>query len=307
MCLGAESAGDIPTALRRAQEARALAQQLGDAESEATACVALSYAHIRLGHYPAAQTLLAEALALSASASPARAEALLDLGICAGETDDLVTAEAYFQQAVDLSRELGLDRVLVRGLHSMATGIYTPRGEFALALACDEEALKLARGRGLPELAWGPLVTMSWVHWLTGQRKAAEFALAELRAVALPGSLAEAYDYLTHAGLALDAGATAEAQQWLIQARANAEASGIAEALFFARLGMSRLCRLTDDAPSARAWAAYSRAPAARSIRSPAPWASTAGCSRQARSTGGSSPRREYTPTRMAWDTPQPS
>jgi hypothetical protein len=53
-------------------------------------------------------------------------DALLNLGICAGETDDLETLYAFTQQAVDLSRQIGYDRALVRGLHSLACTVYVP-------------------------------------------------------------------------------------------------------------------------------------------------------------------------------------
>ena len=251
----AEAAGDLAAALRHAQDALVRAQQAANSEQQAHAYIALAQVHIRLGHYPAAQGLLSQAVALSAPNSPAHAEALHGLGVCAGETDDLAAAEDYFQRAIDLARQIGLDRLLVRGLHSMAAVIYAPRGEFTLALAADTEALNLMSSRGLPDMTWGPLVTMSWVYWLTGQREDARATLVKLCAVAPPGSLAEAYYCLTHAGLALDEGERAKAQEWLSRARANAEASGITDALFYARLGMSRLCRLTGDAPSARVWA----------------------------------------------------
>lgn len=261
----AEHAGDLAAALRHAQDALVRAQQAANSEQQAHAYIALAQVHIRLGHYPTAQGLLSQAVALSAPNSPAHAEALHGLGVCAGETDDLAAAEGHFQQAIDLARQLGLDRLLVRSLHSMAAVIYTPRGEFALALAADTEALDLMCTRGLPDMTWGPLVTMSWVYWLSGQREAARATLVKLSAAAPPGSLAEAYYCLTHAGLALDEGATAEAQEWLTRARANAEASGITDALFFARLGTSRLCRLSGDTPSARAWAAEALALTERS------------------------------------------
>ena len=165
-------------------------------------------------------------------------------------------SEDYLRQSIDLSRQLGVDRVLVRGLHSMATGIYTPRGEFALALACDEEALKLAHARGLPELVWGPLVTMSWVCWLTGQRERTLTLLEALHTVAVPGTLAAGYRIFIQAGLALEDGALDTARALLAEMRSLAEASGIVELGFFARLGLSRLCRTAGDAPTARAWAA---------------------------------------------------
>lgn len=86
-------------------------------------------------------------------------DALLNRGICAGETDDLVALEENCTQAIDLSRQIGAQRALVRGLHMLSCTVYMPRGQFVLSLALDEEALKIAGTQGLLDLTWGPLLT----------------------------------------------------------------------------------------------------------------------------------------------------
>jgi len=250
-----ESAGDIGAAMRHATKALHLARHCGDSAAVAAACVALATAHYRLGRYDTAQSLLDQALVTADPQSPERAEALLVAGICAGETDDLPGAEAYFREAIDLSRQVGADEVLVRGLHVLSSVVYVPRGEFELALAADGEALKLAQDRDLQALSWGPVLTMCWVCWLTGQRESMGSLLEELRRQALPGTLAEGYWCFIRAGLAMEAGAFEEARRFLAMIRSAAEASGIAEQGFLARLGMSRLARLSGDPPSALTWA----------------------------------------------------
>lgn len=250
-----ERSGDVAASIRRAGRARQLAREQGDADGEAGALNALAYAHIRLGHYDQAQQFCRRALELAGPESHAMAGALLNLGICAGETDDLAALEEYTQQAVDLSRQIGYDRVLVRGLHALSCGVYMPRGQFALSIAADEEALKIARARGLPDLAWGPLLTMSWVYWLTGQRCLVEDRLSELRQANLPGSLGDGYWHFIQANLALEAGDTGAARELFAQTLSIAEANGIAENLYLGRLGMSRLSRAGQDAPAALAWA----------------------------------------------------
>lgn len=251
-----ESVGDLGIALRCAMEALDVARQAGYGAGETAACVALATAHIRLGHYPVAESLLDQALGLAGPFSPERAEALLLSGICAGETDDLRGAETCFREAVDLSRQVGADEILIRGLHALSTVVHVPRGEFELSLAADAEALKLAQDRGLPALVWRPVLTMCWVHWLTGQQERVVSMLDELRRWALPGSIAEGYWYIMRAGLATDAGDYDKARELSISVRSLAEANGIAELGFYARMGMSRLARVTGDAPSALAWAA---------------------------------------------------
>lgn len=250
-----ERSGSIAAAIRQARRACELAQACGDEEGEALALITLSYAYIRLGSYAEARAFCQQALALVDSESPSRADALLNIGICAGETDDLNTLEECARLAVGLSRQIGYDRALVRGLHSLSCGVYMPRGQFSLSLALDEEALNIARARGLEEMAWGPLLTMSWVHWLMGQPSLAEARLAELHPLAAPGSLGDGYWHFIHASLALEAGELARAKELFTSTLSIAEANGIAENLFLARLGLSRLSRAAGDAPAALAWA----------------------------------------------------
>jgi DNA-binding SARP family transcriptional activator len=250
-----ERRGEIARAIQRAQQARQLAQAQGNVDGEAGALNALAYAHIRLGHYDQAQQFCTLALARSGVESHARAEALLNLGICAGETDDITALEKFTQQSVDLSRQIGYDRALVRGLHALSCGCYMPRGQFTLSLAVDEEALKIARTRGLQELTWGPLLTMSWVHWLIGQPHLVETRLNELQLVVSPGSLGDGYWHFIHASLALEAGEIETARDLFTKTLSIAEANGIAENLYLASMGMSRLNRAVNDAPAALAWA----------------------------------------------------
>lgn len=251
-----ERAGDVPAAIRQAQEALTLAQQSGDGDAQGFTAAALAYAHIRLGHYAVARTLLERALPLTGMESPARGEVLLTLGICAAETDDIITAEDFFQKTIDLGRQLGVMRLLVRGLHSLAAGIYTPRGEFPLAITADEEALKLARAHNFPELIWSQLTNLTWTCWVMGQRDRTLHWLSELRDIALPGTLADGYWYLIHGELAREDGNFAEANTYFTQCRSIAETGGLPELDFLMRLGRVRLCRAVNDLPAALAWAA---------------------------------------------------
>ncbi len=260
-----ERQGEIAASIRKARQARHLAQIQGDSEAEATALNALGYAHIRLGHYDQARQFCQQARHLAGAESPSRVDALLNLGICAGETDDLATLETCTQQAVDLSRQIGYDRALVRGLHTLSCLVYMPRGQFALSLAMDEEALKIIRTRHQPDLAWGPLLTMSYVHWLMGRPHLARACLSELQQVALPGSLADGYWHYIQANLALESGEMALARELFTRTLSIAEANGISENLFLARLGLSRLHRTLNDAPSAQAWASEALAIVQRS------------------------------------------
>ncbi len=251
-----ERAGETAAAIRQARKALTLAQEAGDGEAQGLAAAALAYAHIRLAHYATARDVLQQALPATAPESAARAEVLLTLGFCAAETDNIELAETHFRQAVDLGRQLGVARLLVRGLHSLASGVYTPRGEFVLALAADEEACRLAQERRLPELLWPVLTNLTWTCWLTGQRERAMYWLDELRNIALPGTLAEGYWYLIQGEHAREDGDFAQANAHFASCRVIAEDSGLPELDFLLRLGLARLCRATGDASAARVWAA---------------------------------------------------
>ena len=250
-----ERCGEIAAAIQCAAQAAKLAKSQADVESEAKALNALAYAHIRLGQYPQARQFCQQILNLVGSESPARVDALLNLGICAGETDDLPALETFTWQAVDLSRQIGYDRALVRGLHMLSCMVYMPRGKFALALSMDEEALNILQTRDQSDQAWGPLLTMSYVHWVTGQTALAREALNKLREAVAPGSLGDGYWHYLQANLALEAGDVESARTLFGRTLSIAEANGISENLFIARLGLSRLHRTLNDFPTAHAWA----------------------------------------------------
>jgi DNA-binding SARP family transcriptional activator len=250
-----ERTGNVAAAIQRAQKANHLALSLGDTEAQAAAIAVLAMAHIRMGHYPEARRLCESALVLAAPDAPARADALLQLGVCAGETDDLPASEEYFRQAVDLSRQIGYDRALLRGLHGLAAGIYMPRGQFTLSLAADEECLQIARRRGMPEMLWGPLTTMSWNYRLMGQRHPLEKTLEALREVALPGSIGEGYWCYAQACLAFQAGDYEAARTFLAQISSSAEMGGLVELSYLYRIGMSQMNLQMGNASDALAWA----------------------------------------------------
>lgn len=250
-----ERCGEIAASIQLAQQARSLALADHDPDNEAAAINLLAYAHIRLGHYEQARNLCLESLAMAEPEARARADALLNLGICAGETDDLAGLEELTIQAVDLSRQIGYDWVLVRGLHSLSCGVYMPRGQFALSLATDEEALSICRTRGLPEQTWGPLLTMSWVYWLSGRIHELEERLVDLKKVVVPGSLGDGYWHFLKGSVAVEAGDLETARERFSRTLSIGEANGIAENRFLARLGLSRLNRALNDAPSAASWA----------------------------------------------------
>lgn len=250
-----ERAGQMSAALERARAALEHARATNDALGMATALNCLAFLHFRLGHYGQARDLAEQALTHAPSQSPAYADALLMLGMCATETNDLTAGEEFYHRAIDLSRQLGYDRALVRGLHNLAAGVYTPRGQFDLALAADAEALRLAREHGMADLVWALLASTARVYELTGKREQAATVLEELHRVALPESSAQGYYFCAAANLALDEQDLERVPTLLARARSIAEATGEPSVNVLMRLGQSRYHRLVGNASIAWTWA----------------------------------------------------
>lgn len=250
-----EQACDMGTAYQLAQEALAQAQALQQPAYTAAALNRAAMVQFRLGHYKEARDLAGQALALSEAGSPTRPGALLLLGNCAAETDSLDDAVAFYWQAIDLAREVGDQEVRMTALHNLSAAIYLPRGQFDLALAADEQACQVARAHDLPERLYLPLITMAWVHQMTGQPLEARAVLVELARFSQPGSIAEGYHHYLTACLALDEGDLANVPALCTQARAIAEASGEPGLNIEVRLAMSRYHRLAGRAADARVWA----------------------------------------------------
>jgi len=250
-----EGEGRIGAAFRAARQALERAQVAGDPASVAVARQHLAYLHFRQGQYPQARRLARQALAHLPPDSPHRADALILLGLCAAETDDLTTAEAFFHRALVHSRELDYPRGMVRALHNLSATVYVPRGQFTLALAADEESLRLAQEKGLHDALWFPLATMGWVYWTTGRYEQARAAAESLRQRAQPGSLAEGFAACLLADLAQEGGTPAEALPLYARARSIAEAVGDPGLGVLLRLGLSRYHRAVGEGAAAYNWA----------------------------------------------------
>jgi DNA-binding SARP family transcriptional activator/tetratricopeptide (TPR) repeat protein len=247
--------GDIGGAFLRAREALERAQSQGDAESIASALVCLAHSHYHLGHYDEVRALAEEALNLAGPLTQARADSLRILGDCAHESGDLTAAEAYYRRAVDLGRQLGYHYILHRCLHSLSACVYIPRGQFDLALAADEESLRLALDHDLLQDAWLPLITTGWVYWVTGRRARALAVTEEMRRFVQPGSLAQGYWACLRGDLAQEGEKPESALTLYGRARSIAEEIGDPALNGELRVGLSRYHRRTGNAPTAYEWA----------------------------------------------------
>jgi tetratricopeptide (TPR) repeat protein len=213
----ADLRGEIARALAHAEDAAATARVAGSDPDRAAALAQLAQVYWRLGRYDEGKAAAAEAVARSGPRSIAEITAEIALGLCAAETDDLTGAEAHFRRAADLSRQRGNRRGLRTSLHNLASHIYHPRGQYALALAAFEESRRIDLDAGA--LDFYPLVAMVGLAYLMADRARAHALLPEAKRRVPPGALFEAFLLTSEAGLALDEDDLATARTLLERAR----------------------------------------------------------------------------------------
>ena len=221
-----------------------------------TALIRLAHLHFRQGHYDEAQVLVTEVIRDSPPDSLAHCDALRILGNCAAELGDPDAAEAYYHQAIDLARQLDYRYALYKCLHSLATNIYWPRGQFDLALAAGKEALIQAQALHLGDELWFPLSDIAWVYWSTGRRDLAAEIADQMEWVVIPGSLGQGFTCCLRAGLVEPGPGFLTAVLPLYQcARSIAEATGDPGLNVEVRLGLCRSYRAAGNLAAAAAWA----------------------------------------------------
>ncbi len=251
--------------IRSANFALEMARSKGQAEEIAIALIRLAHLHFRQGRYRQTQTLAEEVLRDAPSDSLMRCDALRMLGNCAAELGDPDGAENLYHQAVDLARQLDYHYALYKCLHSLATNIYWPRGQFDLCLAAGKEALLQAQALDLSAELWFPLSDIAWVYWSTGQRELANQTADQMEKVVSPGSLGEGFYCCLRAGLLEPGEGTLEMLlPFYEHARSIAEATGDPGLNVEVRLGLCRSYRHVKDLPTAAAWAEDALAVTAR-------------------------------------------
>lgn len=228
----------------------------GDPESIGKALVQLAYLHFRQGRYHQTQNLAEEVLHHVASDSLLRCDALRMLGNCAAELGEPDLAEDYYHQAIDLARQTDYRYALYKCLHSLATNIYWPQGQFDLCLAAGKEALTQAQKLGFHEELWFPLSDIAWAYWSTGQRVLALDVARQMQSVVSPGSLGDGFT------CCLVAGQMEVSEEYLSQvlplyerARSVAEATGDPGLNIEVRIGLCRAYRQSNDFSTALLWA----------------------------------------------------
>jgi len=241
------------------------AESSKDSEKLDAARIQLAHLHFRQGRYHETQKLAAEVLQDAAPNSLWRCDALRMLGNCAAEQGDPAAAEEYYHQAIDLSRQLDDRYSLYKCLHSLATNIYWPCGQFELCLAAGKEALAQAQALELGEELWFPLSDIAWAYWSTGEKKLARQIAAQMRLIVSPGSLGDGFTCCLLAGQM--EGGEKYLQQVLPlygQARSIAEATGDPGLNMEVRIGLCRAYRLMQDHATSLLWAEDSVAVSSR-------------------------------------------
>lgn len=247
---------DKKVTIRIANLALATARLKGQPEEIVIALIRLAHLHFRQGRYSQTQALAEEVLRDAPSDSPMRCDALRMLGNCAAELGDPTGAEIFYHQAVDLARQLDYHYALYKCLHSLATNIYWPRGQFDLCLAAGKEALVQARTLNLTEELWFPLSDIAWVYWSTGRRECAIQIANQMEKVVFPGSLGEGFYCCLRAGLMEPCdGYLEKFLPYYERARSIAEATGDPGLNVEVRLGLCRAYRGANDLSSSAAWA----------------------------------------------------
>lgn len=232
------------------------ARTIGDSENICANQIQLAHLYFRQGHYRQTQDLAGEVLRDAPLDSFWHCDALRILGNCAAEMGDPNSAEKYYHQAIDLARELDYRYAQFKCLHSLATNIYWPRGQFDLCLAAGKEALLQAQALDLGEEMWFPLADIAWVYWSTGQRALANQIADQMQAVVSPGSLGEGFTFCLRAGqMEWCEGYLDRVRPFFERARSIAESTGDPGLNVEVRLGLCRSYGLANDLPTAMLWA----------------------------------------------------
>jgi len=247
-----EQAGDTNLALELSQEAMQQSQQKNLTDLYAQSRVQLARLFTRVGRYSEACQIAAAILKENENNTEA-VEALIILGSCAAQTDNLKTAEEYLQKAADLSRKLDYLQGLAQSLHYLASLVYLTRGEFDLALAAMREAALLNAEENAQY--WGLFFLQAYIHQIQGNRHEFRRALDDLLPFVKPATHIAGSYYMLWGRLAMDEDELEKAEEYLRLALRIANNTGVPDLNIWVRIDHSRYHRLRSEAPIAVAWA----------------------------------------------------
>lgn len=232
------------------------ARSNGNSDDICSALLQLAHLHFRQGHYQQTRSFVNEVVEITVDDSIAKCDAFRILGNCAAEMGEPAAAEEYYHQAISLARQLDYRYALYKCLHSLATNIYWPCGQFDLCLAAAKEALAQAQVLQLGEELWFPLSDIAWTYWSTGQSILANQIADQMQSIVSPGSLGDGFTCCLRAGqIDISSENLSRVLPLYERARSVAEATGDPGLNMEVRIGLCRTFRQIHDFPPALVWA----------------------------------------------------
>jgi len=247
-----EKIGEVHEALNDAQTALDQAISNNAEELIPQAKIKLAGLLSRTGRYGDA-CQLAEGLLEDDGRGLFAPHALVLLGTCCAENNDMQAAEVYFQRAADAGRLRNDPRAIGHALINLAYSIYYPKGLFSLALRTLEEAAHFDPNS--QAIHWSVPFLRGRIYQTMGDLYHTRLALDELLPMVTPATqVAGGYFYLW-ARLSLDEEEPQKAEEYLHLALRIANQSGMPDLNIWVRLEYSRFHRMQDQAAVARTWA----------------------------------------------------
>jgi len=243
--------GDIQTLLASALDAVEHARRY---EPDRLALSLTTYVRLLTqdGQYEEASKLAVEVLELEKETNSS-VEAIIALGVCAAQTNNLDEAEQYFYQAAEISRKIGYSLGLARALQYLTSMVLLIRGQFHLALAMMDESGLIQEEQGSKQ--WNEPFLRGLIYQIVGDRRHSRQVLDELIVQFEPGTRLAAVYYILWARLALDEDELEQAREYLRLALRVVNRIGVMDLNLMVRLEHSRCHRLRNEAPVARSWA----------------------------------------------------
>lgn len=247
-----EEKGELITAIAFAQQAFAAIQEANAVAFLPEAQSRLARLQVFAGQFNDARANASAVLEREPDSAHAAA-ALIVLGIIQAGCGDFDSAEAYFHQAADQSRERNDQETLGRALHNLAHSVYWPHGQFDLALAVMAEAQHFF---SQPDRRhWGMPFLQAMIYELMGDLRRARLALDELLPLLRPADRLTGIYFYLWARVALSEGEFARAEEYLHLLLRIATTTGAADLNIWARTEHARFHRLKGDAAAGLDWA----------------------------------------------------
>jgi DNA-binding SARP family transcriptional activator/Flp pilus assembly protein TadD len=207
---------------------------------------------IRDVQYERARSCAKEVLLLEQNTNHA-VEAIIALGMCAAQSNQLDEAETLFNQSADLARKINYPLGLARSLQYLTNSVLLIRGQFHLALTLIEEAGILFEEQGSNH--WTEPFLRGMIYQIVGDRRHARQILDELVLQIEPGTRLAAAYYFLWARLAIDEDELEQAKEYLRLGLRVANRIGVIDLNQWIRLEYSRYHRIKNEAAAARTWA----------------------------------------------------